>query len=298
MSTSRGSIEQRSNGTYRVVYRYGGKRHRSPTFPSRDLARAFQDTLAGDVARGIEYDPAGPKTAFEIYAERWFGSRLKNVDVAQSRARERSFLDVHLIPRWGAVQIGAIRRIEVQSWVNELAVKRKPRTVRDILQVFGQILRDAAADGLLPAGSPVGGNMIKLPKVAADDDHQVLEHEELEHLLAIAEDSWPAEYPAIRVLSDTGMRLGELFALEVVDINFDEGWLEVSESLKKQSNGRYVRGTRSKSARRRRVDLWPETLEALGAQRRTHSGDLVFAGADGGVMNLDNWRSRHWAKVV
>ena len=92
-----------------------------------------------------------------------------------------------------------------------------------------------------------------------------LTREELARLLAVAKVEAPALYPLYLCAARTGLRQGELLALQWEDINFASRFIEVRRNM--------ARGTLTtpKSGESRRVDMSQEltdTLQALELERQ------------------------------
>lgn len=289
------SIEQLPSGAWRVTYYHQGKRQRSPALPDVDQARRWEAIHAGDKARGLRYDPAAPRTLFRDYATRWTALRPTGPNHAQSRAKEKSLLDQHILPSFGHRELGAITRHDVQTWINGLELAAS--SVRSAYQVLSQVLRMAAADGYLPTGAPVGKGLITLPAMATKPGWTILDHDQLDHLLLVTLKQHPAQYPAVRLLADTGMRQAEAFGLRRTDYSPLHGWVDVVAPLKRVGPI-YVEGTRTKTGRRRRITLPPETVDALDAQLAAHSWPLIFPNRLGTAKDINAWRGRQWSLIV
>lgn len=268
-----------------------GSRQRSPVQPDLEAARRWADALGGDRARGLTYDPAKPRTLLRVYTERWTNLRPTGPNHAQSRAKEASLLSQHVLPTFGHRELGSITRSEVQRWINDLPLA--PSSVASAYQVFSQVLGAAAADGYLPAGSPVGKGLVRLPAPDTDPGWTILDHAQLDHLLAVCLERWPQHYPPIRLLADTGLRQGEAFGLRRVDYSPLGAWVDVIAPLKRVG-GRYVEGTRTKTGKRRRITLDPSTVAVLNEQLAAHERALIFPNRAGDPIDLNVWRARVW----
>jgi integrase len=82
----------------------------------------------------------------------------------------------------------------------------------------------------------------------------------------------------------TGMRRGELAAVEWPDLNWDTGILEVSKSLEETKAGLRVKGT--KSGETRRFAIPAEVLEVLREHKREQERDRELYGPDYANLNL------------
>ena len=99
----------------------------------------------------------------------------------------------------------------------------------------------------------------------ADDPEPALDpftKDEAAHVLAVARARFPEWYPWLLCGLRTGLRAGELLALQWSDINWRRGFVQVQRNL--------VRGllTTPKNHQRRRVDLSRQLQVALRLWRR------------------------------
>jgi integrase len=79
-----------------------------------------------------------------------------------------------------------------------------------------------------------------------------------------------------RLAIDSGMRMGELLALEWTDLDLTAGTVQVKRSVRTdEKGGPRVKEVKTKAARRT-IRLTPKTVEALKAHREKASSRLVF----------------------
>jgi integrase len=123
-----------------------------------------------------------------------------------------------------------------------------PASVSRIKALVSVILSHALEDGLI-AANPASrlGRLIKVKERQADVNP--LTREEARAFLEAVRDNYPRYYPFFLCALRTGMRLGELLALEWGDIDFRGGFIEVRRNL--------VEGpfTTPKNHKTRRVDI-------------------------------------------
>jgi integrase len=91
-------------------------------------------------------------------------------------------------------------------------------------------------------------------------------------------------YPIVLVYASTGMRRGEVLALEWTDLDWDTGMLEVSKSLEQTKAGLRIKGT--KSGETRRIALSAAVVDALREHQRTQDRDRELHRADYGDLGL------------
>jgi integrase len=92
------------------------------------------------------------------------------------------------------------------------------------------------------------------------------------------------------------MRRGEVLGLRWADLDLDNGWLSVRQTLVVVDNHPHI--SQPKTARgRRRIALDPATISALRGHRRTQAAERLAAGsawsADGLVFTYQDGRPLH-----
>jgi integrase len=170
----------------------------------------------------------------------------------------------------------------------------KATTVRGSARTLSTILTQAVEDELMPANPA-----LRLGKYLrqADDLAAAIEpltKAECVDLLSVARDRFPDWYPWLLSALRTGMRAGELLALQWGDFNWRAGYVHVQRNL--------VRGvlTTPKNRQRRRVDLshqlqvvlrrWRRRERRAWLQKGRPRPDWVFASATGTALDESNAR--------
>jgi hypothetical protein len=139
-------------------------KERTETFRlKRDAERRLTEVQASRLT-GSYVDPRAGKITVGAWAEHWLDVQVQLKPT--TRARYRSILDVHLIPRWGSIELSRVRHAEVQKWVAELSTKRSAATVRKVHRVLSQVLGSAVKDGRLARNVADG---VALPRVRSTE---------------------------------------------------------------------------------------------------------------------------------
>src|SRR3954451_24088358 len=196
-------------------------RERTETFRlKRDAERRLTEIEASKLT-GSYVDPRAGKVTVSVWAERWLDVQVQLN--ATTHARYRSILDVHVIPRWGQVEVAKVRHSDVQKWVADLSSERSPATVRKIHRVLSQVLGSAVKDGRLVRNVAEG---IALPRVRSKE-RRYLTHEQVSDLAAACAAVPVSKYAStteadrgayrllVLFLAYTGLRWGELAGLRV-----------------------------------------------------------------------------------
>lgn len=203
----------------------------------------------------------------------------------KTKAWYETGLRVHVLPRWGDVQVGTIDRREVEEWTRTLETTLAPATVRGVVATLRALLEVAVRAGTV-AVNPC--RAVRLPRLR-QREVLCLSAEQIESL-ANAMDR-PEHALLIRLAAWTGLRAGELGALRRSRLDLRQGVLRVEESLA-DVRGNLIFGP-PKTYQRRAVPvpkpLLPDLKVHLASSVGPNPDALVFAGPDGKPMSHRNF---------
>jgi integrase len=287
------SIERRATKrgiAYDVRLRDANGKEYSRTFRTRKEAEQFESTQRADRARGTWIDPRRSSDRFGDVAEEWM--RSHPAKKGSSLARDRSILDVHVLPQLREISVGKITQADVQRLVNEWTATLGPRTVRRQYAVLRAIMTFAVDTDRI-GRSP--SRKIKLPE-ERPVNHRIVTPAELRELAAaVGTDTSPMVYLGAVL----GLRWGECAGLRVGGVDFLTRTVAVDVQLTRGEHGRMVEGDPKWQSQRTMAA--PETLIELLAQHFSRRGltgatpeALVFVSPDGDALHYSNWRRRVW----
>jgi len=307
------SMEQRS-GSWRVYWRLGGRdgRKQSVTASSKrraETVKAFVEDRAHRVTDDECYRTLFP--GFERNADMpalrdWVATWHSGKDNVQPDvlAGYMQLLTKWVLPRLGDYQLDALDVDVIADWVKWMKVQKgrsgrplSPDTVRRAHAVLHQVLGSAVPKFLPanPAAKPAGSRkgVTGLPPHVAYEA-TFLTPAEGELILAACDRH---VRDLVEVALFTGLRLGELIVLRVLDVelNATEPAIFVRRALKADGT---IGGP--KSARSRRTVTLSERAAATLArcvQGKPRSA-LVFTSPTGLMWSKDNVRERHWKRAV
>jgi hypothetical protein len=223
--------------SWQVRFRSPDGRQRSKNFPKRADAERFAATVEADKARGHFVDPALGKTRTADWIRDWEATRLNRR--ASTRARDDTYLRIHILPHFGSRPIGSIRPVEIKRWATNLeAAGYAPATVRKAYQLLAAALDAAAEEGLIPR-SPARG--VSLPRIEARE-MRYLSADEIQVLAQAIDRRYRC---MVLTAAYTGLRAGEIAALQVESLDLLRRSLRVTQTLTE------VRGHLSLGPRRR-----------------------------------------------
>ena len=202
-------------GSWWVDFRFTGQRYRkrSPD-NSRAGARVYETTLRGKLVRGepLEERNREQEQPFGEFAWKWFEIYVKNNNKPSEIESKKSTLNSHLVPYFGKTPVNNITNLHVERYkakkINEGLCNK---TVNNHLTVLSKCLRTAAEWLELEKTPKI--QRLKVPPYKFD----FLDPQESQLFLRHAHGVW---YEMIIIALKTGLRFGELRALDWSDINW------------------------------------------------------------------------------
>lgn len=148
-------------------------------------------------------------------------------------------------------------------------------TLKDYTKVLRMSLQYAVSKEYIKE-SPY--HSIIVPKKPTKDINP-FEEEEVKKLLSVKAAQWFLD--ACELSFRTGMRKGEIFALEKDDINFNHAFIMVRKTQSMDRNGKVILKEPKTKASKRRIDCDEATMEILSRRCNDSSSSFIFAYDDG-----------------
>ncbi len=230
-----------------------------------------------------------PQTKFKELAEVWLKSYAE-INLKQSTlARYRDIIKRLFIPAWGHVHLSRLTAYHIHTLMAERLKSVSPKTVANEIGLAKEILGYARRWGFVQTDP---SEAIKRPR-SVRAEIEILNPEEINRLLAKTDRRYRLAF-LTAVLS--GMRAGELWALQWPDIDFETFQIHVRRSLWR---GQF-QTPKSKSSVRR-IDI-PERLvqelKKLKLASKTNGHDLVFPNGRGNPTCHDNVVKRQFEPAL
>jgi integrase len=233
------------------------------------------------------------------------------LEVMRSKIRPRTwkryeqYVRLQVVPTLGKVELSKLTAQQLQAlYAAKIRDGLSPMTVRHLHMLIHKALDGALRLDLVQRNV---SELVDPPSLATPDMH-VLSPEQCRALIEAARGD---RFEALYVLAlTTGMRLGELLALQWPDVNLDNGTLQIQASV--YHDGSQFQFTQPKTVKSRRQVLLPSvTIDALRRHRlrqrqeRLALGevwqttyDLVFPNTIGGPMELNHFRRREFCPLL
>jgi integrase len=230
--------------------------------------------------------PTESGMALEQFVKEWRSSVAVNLKGSTTRAAE-SHLRAHIIPKLGTLQLTEINTKTVQGFVAYLATGgRSKKTVENVLLTLSSILRTARSWDYACGNLSLAD--ITMPREGVKKEQRHFTDEEVGKILSAAPEPFGTILAVTAVL---GLRIGEVLALRVSDIDFTRKIVRVRQSV--DAATRNVQAVKSQASS---ADVpMPSQLAArLRSYLRTHEGktDLIFVNRRGRPFSANKLREK------
>ncbi len=203
---------------------------------------------------------------FKEYAELWLYTYIKPLRRQATFERYRDVLKRYVYPKFEKVPLDQIFRRDVRDLLLSIFGRGLSKsTVCLVRDVISGVFNHAIEDELVTL-NPVAG-VVKRLKLTRDKETEIepLTKAEVSTFLETCRQCRPDYYPFFLTAFRTGMRLGEILAIQWNDIDWNGRFIRVSKSFKRGTI------TPTKTGKSRRVDMsdqLTETLRLLYTQRK------------------------------
>lgn len=283
-----GTISKRPDGTWwariSVGYDAQGKRKRKAFYgKTRKEVQEKMTAALNELKQGTYIEPS--KMTVAQWIDIWMKEYRLNFVRPKTYLLNEGYVRGHIKPDVGHYCLKDLRKEAVQGFVNGLIDKGlKAKTIGGIYSVLNMALNQALDNGLIGQNP---ADRVKLPKTNKEEA-RVLTMEEQEKLLNVAHNY---RYGVMfEFLIYTGLRMGEVLALEWEDIDFEKGLISINKALTRGKivDGKYkyaLEVSETKTATSKRVvPMIPEVVELLKKHRQQQ--EMERASSEG--LMVDN----------
>lgn len=280
-----GTIRQRADGRWegRYVIGYDDKSYPKTknvlAKTKRECAEKLQKLK--EALGGIKSDKVKPDMRFGDWLEYWYETHSKPKIRPTTQLGYESRIRLHIVPEIGNIPLNKLTQNDLQQFYARL--KKNGR--KSLTERFGEGLSDrmvrmchatcrtalekAVQDGLIRTNPAIG---CKLPPKRARE-MQVLDRDELQRFLIQAQAE--GYYELFLLDLATGLRRGELMALQWDDLDFETGVLNVNKQVY-QVNGELQFSEPKTKNSIRKIVLPSSVVEVLKEYKKTVNSRWMF----------------------
>jgi len=170
-------------------------------------------------------NPQGGVVTFRVLAEKYRADELPELRHSTQLAYS-SYLDTHILPKWGEYPLGAIKPFAVEQWLKSLPLARKTRgSIHNLMRLlFNSAMRWEFMS--------IQVNPMKLVRVKGvskrEKEPRVLSLPECRRLLAELQEPYRT---MVAIGIATGLRCSELFALTWADFDWANSIMFVKRAI-------------------------------------------------------------------
>lgn len=188
----------------------GRRRERTKAFANKEDARAYWIRMESEQQRGEYISRSDPRTVAE-YAREWAATRPHGPRTVR---RVDSLIRTHLEGTpLGGRRLADVRHSEVQAWATGRSKVLAPLSLRTLVSLLRSVYAAAVADRLV-ASSPCA--RLELPSARRERVDPLT----VDQVKTLAAALPPRNRAMVLVQAGLGLRIGELLALRLEDVDF------------------------------------------------------------------------------
>ncbi|UCG13595.1 MAG: site-specific integrase [Deltaproteobacteria bacterium] len=254
--------KKKGSGEWWVFINHKGKR-RSKKVGDKRAANAVKREVETRLARGELGMLKERCPTVSNYGNEWLSSPLQEWGNATRKTYEAIFR-LHIKLGLGSKPLDEVKRRDVKALIARLKDKGLSSSrMKVIIAALSGMFENAVEDELIEY-NPCK-NTRKHCGNSSVVDIEPLTANEVDNMLEKASELPQVEYAFFLTAARTGLRVGELLALEWTDFDFEERTTEINKNY----NYRAKQIGPPKNKKTRSVDLTPATVEALRSLRKS-----------------------------
>jgi integrase len=284
------NIQKRPSGKYRARYRDDAGHEHAKHFVKKGDAQAWIDTEVAKLVRGDWTEPSAGKVIFSAFSEEWLAAQTFD---DSTRPAVESRLRAHILPTFGDLEVRAIKPSRIQAWIRGRQESCAPRYFRVMLANLSSIFGAAVEDGLI-ARNPCASRAVRAPR---SPQAKVIPWPAT-HVAAVIT-AHPDRWRAVPIVAaGCGLRQGEVFGLQVEDVDFLGRTVHVRHQIKLV--GGDLRLAPPKGGKTRDVPLPEPVALALAEHLRQHPPveGFVFSTRERTRVNRTYYSTHVWKPAL
>ena len=295
-------LRERPGKDWYVMIDWNGKRKTKSFGKNKALAKDFATKIEAKLkldSAGI-FTKSGVKT--DDYVEKW-------LDLIQHTRKPTTYDDYQkiwkrdILPIIGGLDLEDVTREKIKALACAGFKKgQSPKTVQNVIRTLSSMLSHAVEDELIKVNPALRPGKF-LPKVSKRRSINPLTRKEVAVLLETVKAKAPRHYALMLCAVRTGVRMGELLALQWGDVDYHGRFLEI------RRNYTHWQITTPKSGESRRVDMSLELTQALkdlyldrqleaAAKGWEDVPEWIFCNETGGLLHPNNLRDRVFYRAL
>lgn len=252
-------ITLRKDGRYQARYTLNGKRYTIYGKNLKEIQKKLRD-VKYEIDHGIYAKPE------RITVDSWYKTWVKVY--RENIVRETTLIGnkkcyQHIKAEIGNMKIQSVRPEHIQGVLNKMKQQGYSRGyIKRTRMTMNMIFRQAYMNGIIVT-NPVSKSILPQMEEKENPHRRALTEQEQRLFLECAEKRKPFYANIFFVGFSTGMRIGEINALEWKDVDFKKLEIHVTGTMIKVPGKEYRKGTVKTESSRRTIPLLPEIAKRL-----------------------------------
>ena len=170
---------------------------------------------------------------FAESVERWLEAKSKPVK-ENTMVAYTGYANKHIIPMLGHIKTKDIQYAHLQRYIDDLAGDLKVKSLKKHLVVINGALDDAERSGIISSNP---ARLVQMPREAEKFVGNTLNEEEAKEALSAAQEEGEPMYAIVILGMVYGLRHSEMCGLRWKDIDFENGYIHVCNTVVKGKSG-------------------------------------------------------------
>ena len=253
-------ISLRKDGRYQARYTLNGKRYTIYGKTLKEVEKKLRDAKY-EIDHGIFAKP--DKITVDIWFETWMKEYQSNVIRETTEVLYKSIYKYHIKDSIGHMKLQAVRTEHIQVLLNQMKKDEySANFIRRVKNVLSRMFKQAYQNDLIMR-NPVEKTTTPKEEKQEGGSHRGLTEKEQRDFLQYADELEPQYADLFYLGFSTGMRIGELFALEWSEVDFINQEVHVNGTMIKIDGKEYRKGSAKTDKSKRIIPLLPEIAKRL-----------------------------------
>lgn len=245
---------ERSDGIIQRRFSINGKRYAVYGKNQKEVLQKEQE-LRKSILDGTYI--ANKNLTLDQWFEEW--EKMKSTEIKGSSMRVyKNQYKNHISKSLGKKRLQSIEKRQIRAMLDGLPESLSAETYNSILRVIKLILNDAVREEILLRNPAAGIKGRKKTNRASETYHRALTVEEQKIFMEEMKQDFYYEF--VSLLITTGMRIGEVAALEVTDIDYEKSVIQITKTMTTNVHGKTIVGSTPKSSSSQRSIPLNETI--------------------------------------
>lgn len=284
-------LKKRADGRYLQKFTYDGKKYFVYGSSVKDVEEKKMVRLQQLMAGSEDHDNPTLDDYYKTFTE-LRRNKVKEATIRCQRSSYRNCADIKIGKNGktlGETRIRDIKPKDCQLVQQELMKRNlSSRTVNDSMKHLSHVFHCAVKDETISRNPCMCIEHLRAAEVPAKDTiHRALTKEETDTFFRAAENSFYINY--FQMMLQTGMRIGELCALSLQDIDTDNNCIHITKTITRDEVGGYLVGDSAKTyAGTRDIPLNATIRAIVSSQKKLKRSlplnNLLFCSMDGKIL--------------